>query len=159
MSGNGLRAGSESEGILSTSAIHSIIDRPNRVAWLRSEDPGVLCAFVCCCLTIAHCTHVDAIISCCRHHHRRCFSCNSGSIVTVTVVVAVAPPSSPTRWVSSSQLSSSAVVAAVGQYITRDVFANHIGQRVSLSAGRPGQFALESCDPLTECVRHNCDCL
>ena len=82
-----------------------------------------------------------------------------GSIVTVTVVVAVAPPSSPTRWVSSSQLSSSAVVAAVGQYITRDVFANHIGQRVSLSAGRPGQFALESCDPLTECVRHNCDCL
>ncbi len=111
-----------------------------------------------CCLTIAHCTHVDAIISCCRHHHRR-FSCNSGSIVTVTVVVAVAPLSSPTRWVSSSQLSSSAVVAAVGQYITRDAFANHIGQRVSLSAGRPGQFALESCDPLTECVRHNCDCL
>ena len=71
-----------------------------------------------------------------------------GSIVTVTVIVAGAPPSSPTCWVSSPQLSSSAVVAAVGQHVTRGVFADHIGQRVSPSAGRPGQFALESCDPL-----------
>ena len=55
-----------------------------------------------------------------------------GSIVTVTVIVAFAPQSSPTRWVSSPQLSSSAVVAAVGQYITRGMFANHIGQRVSV---------------------------
>ena len=68
------------------------------------------------------------------HHHRRRVGCHRHNCRHQRLL----PP-----LVSTSLVACSRIISGRG----------------FLSAGRPGQLALESCDPLTECVRHSCDCL